>query len=127
MKVSKESIVGVLIALQLTSEKEGRREFEEYIAMEQLIAEYIKEIPGVTVEMPEYIPEGPPILMIKLDEEKLKRTASDVATELRNGAPPIHTREKLIAEGILYMHSLNLDEEQASIVGKRLHAAITGK
>jgi len=124
MKASKESIVGLLIALQRMAEKKS-------ISMQQLrrsiepIAEQIRGIPGVETEMSELFPGSHPLLTIRVDETKLGRSASEIVRRLKVGEPPVYVIDMLAPFGMIFISSVNmLYEDQVKIVGQQLYAAL---
>ncbi len=124
MKASKESIVGLLVALQRMAE-------EKSINMKQLrrsierIAELVRSVSGVETEINELFPGGHPLLAVRLDEAKLGRSASEVVQRLRDGEPCVIAVDILAAFGIVVISSVNLlNEEQANVVGQQLLMAL---
>jgi L-seryl-tRNA(Ser) seleniumtransferase len=126
MKASKESIVGLLVALQRMGNNQS-------VSMQQLsrniepIREYIKDIPGVEAEVRELFPGSHPMLMVKLDDTKVGRTASEVVQRLKEGEARIYVTDMLAPFGMIFISSVNLlYEEQVKIIGQQLYAALKG-
>jgi len=125
MKITKEAIIGLLVALQNLSEEKFVKKTEQLRLLLEGIAARLHGVAGVEVRMTEDFPRAYPVLEIKLDESKIGRSAAEVAQRLKDGDPPIYTRERYLHRGLLIIHSINLHKEIADIVGQRLYMAIT--
>lgn len=126
MKITKEAIIGLLVALQNLSEEKFAKKAEQLRLLLEGIAARLHGVAGVEVRMTEDFPRAYPVLEIKLDESKIRRSAAEVAQRLKDGDPPIYTRERYLHKGLLIIHSINLHKEIADIVGQKLYMAITG-
>ncbi|GAH96249.1 unnamed protein product, partial [marine sediment metagenome] len=81
------------------------------------IAERLQGVPGVQLEMSEFLPGGFPIIIVKVDRLKLGRSAKEVLQELKDGNPPIYVFDKAVAfTDEFIISSCSLNEEQANIV-----------
>lgn len=125
MKITKEAIIGLLVALQNLSEEKFVKKAEQLRLLLEGIAARLHGVAGVEVRMTEDFPRAYPVLEIKLDESKIGRSATEVAQRLKDGDPPIYTRERYLHKGLLIIHSINLHKEIADIVGQKLYMAIT--
>jgi len=124
MKASKESIVGLLVALQ-------RMESRSSTSMEQLsrniqpIGEMVKGIPGVETEIRALFPGSHPMLMVKLDEAKVGKSAIEIVRKLKEGEPGIYVTDMLAPFGMIFISAVNMIyEDQVKTVGQRLVAAL---
>jgi len=127
MKATKESIIGLLTALQLFTEEKISRDLKRSRALLEQIAQPLKGVPGVEIKWTEYISGGEPILAVKLDEAKLGQSATEVSQRLQAGDPPIYLRESYLRQGMLLIYAGNLNEEKTKIVEQRLYSEITKK
>ena len=127
MKVTKEAIVGLLIALQLYTEEKVSKDLKRSRSFLEQIARPLQDVPGVEIEWTEYISGGEPMLVVKLDEVKLGRSAAEVSQGLQDGAPAIYVRESRLRQGMLIIYAGNLNEERTKIVEQRLYREITKK
>ncbi|MBA7599880.1 D-glucosaminate-6-phosphate ammonia lyase [subsurface metagenome] len=127
MKVTKEAIVGLLAALQLFTEEKVLRDLKRSRSFLEQIAQPLKGVSGVEMKWTEYISGGEPMLVVKLDEVKLGRSAAEVSQRLQDGAPPIYVRESRLQQSMLIIYPGNLNEERAKIVEQRLYSEITKK
>ena len=125
MKITKEAIIGLLVALQNFSEEKFVKKAEQLRLLLDGIAVRLHGIAGVEVRMTEDYPGACPMLEIKLDESKIGRSATEVAQRLKDGDPPIYTRERYLHRGLVIIYSINLHKEMADIVGQKLYMAIT--
>jgi len=124
MKASKESIVGLLVALQRMAEKKSAS--MEYLRRSvEIVGRFVRDIPGIETEVRELFPGSHPMLVVRVDEAKLGRSASEVAKRLKDGEPRVFATDMLASFGMLFVSSVNLlHEEQANTVGKLLQAAL---
>jgi len=127
MKVTKEAIVGLLTALQLYTEEKVSKDLKRSRSFLEQIARPLQDVPGAEIEWTEYVSGGEPILVVKLDEVKLGRSAAEVSQGLQDGAPAIYVRESRLRQGMLIIYPGNLNEEQTKIVEQRLYREITKK
>ena len=127
MKVTKEAIVGLLTALQLYTEEKVSRDLKRSRLFLEQIARPLKGVSGVEMKWTEYISGGEPMLVVKLDEVKLGRSAAEVSQGLQDGAPAIYVRESRLRQGMLIIYPGNLNEERTKIVEQRLYSEITKK
>lgn len=120
MKVSKETIIGLLTALEnLTDEKFSWKK----VKLNQLldnIKSKIETISGVAVSYvpPEYCLCEYPTLEIKIDEGKTHISAEKIYEKMT--AHNIFLRERYVDQGILRIYSMNLDETIAENIGDLL-------
>ena len=126
MKASKESIVGLLVALQRMAEKKSAS-MEHLRRSVEIVGRFVRDIPGIETEVRELFPGSHPMLVVRVDEAKLGRSASEVAQRLKDGEPRVFAVDMLTPFGMLFVSSVNLlHEEQANIAGELLHAALKG-
>ena len=117
-KVDKETIIGLLVALEELDENQFKEKSLKLKAYLEKINVLIHNIKGVTTEMTEDYLGAYPMLMIKINEEELGMSAKEVTRKLKENR--IYPREYKIYKGEFYIHSLNMDEEIADFVGKKL-------
>ena len=102
-KMSRETIIGFVKALEIYLEKDEKAEFEKWMVEAERIAEQLDKIPGVntgiayhkTIE--EEMPMAP-VCYLEFDEDKFTIGAKEVVKTLRNGDPSI---EILLEPGFL--------------------------
>lgn len=125
MKVSKETIVGLLTALQLLTEERSIKALKQQRLLLEHIETRLQGIPGVETDLGERIPGGHPRLRLKLDESELGRSALEVAQRLKAGDPPIRFFEEFPLKDILTIYAVNLNEERTNILSDYLYMALT--
>ena len=124
LKVSKETIIGFLTALDLfqsgiyDSEIARQRTVLEYIVgeLQELAVSCTIEDPGDSESSPE--------LEIVLDEAAIGQTAFEVCRRLREGNPSIYPGHARLAQGALLIHPLHLDEQAGKEISRRLTEVI---
>ena len=92
MKVNKEEMLGMLVALEIYLAKDHKQEWALWEKQVKLIHDSVADIPGVKPEI--HIPEianHVPSLRINWDRTKVPASGDDVRKGLRNGHPSIET------------------------------------
>lgn len=92
MKVNKEEVLGMLVALELYLNKDHESEWKLWKKQIALISESVLAVSGVTTEI--HVPAHAnhvPSLKIQWDEDKVKISADEVRRQLREGHPSIQT------------------------------------
>ena len=92
MKVNKEEVLGMLVALALYLQKDHEKEWQLWKAQIELISNSVKAVDGVFTEI--HVPPHAnhvPSLRIQWDERKVKITPEAVREQLREGHPSIQT------------------------------------
>lgn len=119
MKVNKEEIVGMMIALEVYLNKDHDKEWEEWLRRVDVINRQASSVPMVTAE--KVIPEGPsnvfPGCRISWDQNRIPITPSELTENLRNGHPSIETSG---GSDTLNINVSMMKSEEAGIVGRRI-------
>jgi len=95
MKVNKEEMLGMLVALELYLAKDHLAEQREFEARAEVIRSGVATVPGIKAEI--FVPEVAnhvPHVRISWDEAARGMTASDAVNGLRAGEPSIGTRSE---------------------------------
>jgi uncharacterized pyridoxal phosphate-dependent enzyme len=93
MKVNKEEMLGMFVALQLYLEKDHEKEWREFERRAEVIRRAVAAVPDITAEV--YVPEVAnhvPTVRISWDPDTKKLTSTDIARALREGEPSIGVR-----------------------------------
>ena len=93
MKVNKEEMLGMLVALQVYLEQDHDKEWREFEKRAEAIRKSVAAVPGVTAEV--YVPEVAnhvPTVRISWNAAEKKLTPAEVAQALRDGEPSIGVR-----------------------------------
>jgi L-seryl-tRNA(Ser) seleniumtransferase len=122
MKVNKEEIVGMLVALETYLKKDHAREQSDFERRADVIRSAAAAVPGVTAEV--FVPEVAnhvPHVRISWDAAARRITAEGVVKALRDGEPSIGTRSEgdALVVGVWMMRP---GEEK--IVAKRLRQVL---
>lgn len=121
MKVGKESIFGVMAALEAW----GRRDTTQIRAREagylDLWQRTLDGYPGITAIV-EPDPTGNPLdrLRVTVDPVKARITAWDLVDALAAGDPPVIARDHEVEHGYFYLDPCNLHPGQEATVAERL-------
>lgn len=125
MKVSKEAIVGLLVALENLTEEKLHKRIEHLRQLLEPIKVRLEGVAGLEIELID-TKDKYPSLEIGIDERVLGKSAAEVSQRLKDGKPRIYVSSMYLYRGAIGISSLNMDEEIAKIVSERLYAVITG-
>ena len=92
MKVNKEEILGMLVALEIYLTKDHAAEWKLWEGQIQLIHDAAKSVKGVkpTIHVPE-VANHVPSLKLRWDQDNVKLTPDEMREALRSGHPSIET------------------------------------
>ncbi len=125
MKVNKEEMVGMMVALELYLRRNHAAEAEELQRRARLIASSVTSVPGVTAEI-----RVPPVanhvphVHIVWDESALKLTVAEAVRRLREGEPSIEVVPG--SKKHLIVNAWMLRPGEVKIVAKRLRDVLRG-
>ncbi|WP_418138076.1 aminotransferase class V-fold PLP-dependent enzyme [Agrobacterium sp. El2ro-1b] len=121
MKVGKESIYGVMAALEAWEKRDHDGIRERETGYLNLWKKTLDGRPGVTALI-EPDPTNNPLdrLRVIIDAEEAHITAWDLTTALARGNPPIITRDHEVEHRYFYLDPCNLHPGQETIVASRL-------
>jgi len=125
MKVSKEAIVGLLVALEKLTEEDWGREGKQLRGLLERIKMRLQGIRGIELTLRENVKEGFPTLDIKVNSSELGKTATEISLKLRTGQPSIYVWD-LGKNDLLVINPVNLNEEATGVVSEALYNALTG-
>jgi len=120
LKVSKEEIVALLKAFELFAAGAFDPVVEQWRRQLQSVAKAIEPTHAACRVMESGDGQTPPSLEVRIDEQRLGRTAFDVCRALRNGSPPIYVGHAKLAEGILVIRPTALRDDQFEPLQRRL-------
>lgn len=118
MKVNKEEVLGMLVALELYLNKDHDKEWKLWEDQIELISNSALAVEGVRTEI--HVPKHAnhvPSLRIRWDENNVKITADEARRQLREGHPSIQTVGNKTTIGITTW----MMTPQQRIVAKRVH------
>lgn len=121
MKVGKESIYGVMAALEAWEKRDHAGIRERETGYLNLWKKTLDGRPGVTALI-EPDPTNNPLdrLRVIIDAEEAHITAWDLTTALAKGSPPIIVRDHEVEHRYFYLDPCNLHPGQETIVASRL-------
>jgi L-seryl-tRNA(Ser) seleniumtransferase len=121
MKVNKEEMVGLMVALELYLKRDHRKDWDEWERNIELIAGALEPIKGVTTErvIPPIANEVPN-LRVHWDRKLVKLTSADLTRRLREGRPSIELVPGLEEPEALQISSWTLQTGEAEMVARRL-------
>jgi L-seryl-tRNA(Ser) seleniumtransferase len=124
MKVNKEEILGMLVALDLYVKKDHEQERREFDKRADTIQKSATEVPGVKAEI--FVPDianHVPHVRISWDAAAKGITAADVVRALRDGEPSIGTRSEA---GTVVVGVWMMRPGEEKIVARRLRQVLSG-
>jgi hypothetical protein len=125
MKVNKEEILGMLVALESYLKRDHASEWKEWERRVAVIAAAAKTVEGVSAEL--WVPpiaSHMPHVKVRWDRKNVSRSVKEVMTELSEGDPPIEANPDSTEELVLAVFSLRPGEDK--IVAARLRAILKG-
>ena len=126
-KVSKEEIVGLLVALErfVALDHAGQQARQEHLLV--AIRGQLAGVPHLEARLLSAAETGrDPLLDLHLDEGALGLSAFQLSLALQHGDPPVHLGERRAADGILTVNPVGLRDGEEAIVAARLRAACEG-
>lgn len=128
-KVSKEQIVGLLVAIERCTRLDWNRVIKEESQRAEYIVEELRDVPHIKTEIIFPDETGLPVarVWVRLDEKALGITASKVMEEMRNGDPSIYLRHGYTDIGIVVVDVQVLRPGEEEIVAKRLKKMLRGR
>jgi L-seryl-tRNA(Ser) seleniumtransferase len=120
-KVSKEEIVGLLVALErfvaLDHAAERGRQERQLAAMTTQCA----DIPHIRLRLLSATETGrDPLLEIHLDQAGLGCSAFDISLALQRDDPAVHLGERRASDGVLIVNPVGLRDGEEAIVSARI-------
>ena len=120
-KVSKEQIVGAIVALESYTEKQCQKDQKQWQDIVHRVEQGLNTCNHIRLSVQSSNNRyAIPILQIQIDEKSVGKSALEIAAELNHGNPPVYLGEKHIFEGILLVNPINLNEEAADEIVRRL-------
>ena len=127
-KVSKEEIVGLLVALErfVALDHAGERARQERLLV--AIRGQLAGVPHLDARLLSAAETGrDPLLDVHLDEDALGLSAFQLSLVLQHGDPPVHLGERRAVDGILTVNPVGLRDGEEAMVAARLRAACEGR
>jgi L-seryl-tRNA(Ser) seleniumtransferase len=114
MKLDRQEIVAVVVALREWMTMDHQARFEGYARRVRRLQDRLGDMPHITL-----VPEGDPVtgLRIVLDEQALGKTAAQVAGVLQDGDPSIWLRTH---EGAIVVSVVTIADGDVQVIAGRL-------
>lgn len=122
MKVGKEEIIGLLVALDEFVRKDWAAEQDRWTSLIDRLASEVSMIPGLTTNIAEPTPNGRyyPILLVSVDYSKFGHTARQTLRLLEEGAPPICVLAGYVDKEVIGICPTQLTTGDEVLIGARL-------
>jgi L-seryl-tRNA(Ser) seleniumtransferase len=123
MKVNKEEMLGMMVALDNYIKRDHDAEWKEWERRVGTIVDSVKDLTSLKTEV--FVPEianHTPHLRVTWDPESVKLTPEDVRKQLREGQPSIETTPA--GKNELVMTVWMLQQGEAQIVARRLRSVL---
>lgn len=122
MKVGKEEIIGLLVALQRYLAQDHAAEHAGWLARMEALQAGLSRLPGVCVEIVGAFSRSGsvPCAAIKLDEAALGISAYQVLEALQEGEPRIFLNEERAWNGVIGVNPMSLRDVDVAVVVERL-------
>jgi L-seryl-tRNA(Ser) seleniumtransferase len=123
LKVGKEEVVGVLVALQAYAHQDQRTEVERLQAQLMYLHNQIDGINGLRCSIVQEFHGRPqPVMRVDVDPVCAAMTAADVVVALDQGNPAICVSDEPILEGAFIINPFSLQDRDPEIIARRLMA-----
>jgi L-seryl-tRNA(Ser) seleniumtransferase len=125
MKVNKEEMVGMLVALELYLKKDHAAEAREWDRRVEIIAREAKKVKTVTTEVRvPPIANHTPHLFLRWDQSAVKITPPEAMKQLREGRPSIEACPMTSKEALVFTVWM-MQKGDAEVVGRRVREILS--
>lgn len=126
MKVGKEEIVGLVVALRRFMRRDFDAEYREQRERLQVIVERLADLRGVTASLLDDsdAPRPYPTAIVRLDEGMLERTAESVVNQLAEEDPAVAVSQNFLDRRALGVVATTLRPGEEEIVAERLRQVL---
>jgi len=123
LKINKEEIFGMLVALESYIERDHGKQWEEWVGRTETIAREAETVPSVSSEL--MVNEGPanhfPDLQLRWDQSQVPIAPEEVVDKLQQGTPRIEVSSN---EKGLYITVVMMRPDQVEIVARRVREVL---
>lgn len=122
LKVGKEEIVGLMVALEAYVNRDHAAERQRWLGLLNELADHIDALPGVQVVLQgaDDLTGTAPKLVIGFDETIVERSVEEVINGLIDGEPSISVNQGYIDQRAIGINPIVLQPGEPEIIGRRL-------
>lgn len=126
MKVGKEEIAGLMVALERYVARDHEAEWRRWYAALEQIRRQLSDLRGVSVDIltNQREPGAPPSARINLDEVLIEKSTFQVVNELIEGDPAIAVSQGFLNESALGINPIVIQPGQESIIAERIRDVV---
>lgn len=122
-KVDKESIVGLLVALERFASRDFVAETQSMRRELQSISEMVAGLPGLITES-RTDSKGTPLLGLRFSAADSARRAFEISRALQAGVPPVHLSERWASDGVLTVDPSGMRPGDGAIIARGLQSLL---
>jgi D-glucosaminate-6-phosphate ammonia-lyase len=126
LKVNKEEMVGMMVALETFIKKDHTAEWKEWERRMQTITDSVRDLPSIKTDT--YVPpiaNHVPHLRIKWDQAQIKMAPPEVMKKLREGTPSIEACPATNDNELVFTVWM-MQPGEAAIVARRVRSVLKG-
>ncbi|MFS8544174.1 MAG: aminotransferase class V-fold PLP-dependent enzyme, partial [Limnochordales bacterium] len=124
MKAGKESVVGVIAALEELQRLGWDPEADRHRRLVERMAERLSRLPGLKADVVEPLDSPAPCwLRIEVDGERLPFTAWQLTERLEQGVPSIRTHDYDVRLGYFHIEPRFLSDTEGELIAERIEQA----
>lgn len=129
MKVGKEEIVGLLVALQRYMERDHAADHAAWARRMQVLRDGLADLQGVSVDVVGAFSKAGavPCAVIRIDEDATGITAYRVLEELQDGEPRIFLNEERAWQGVIGANPMCLRDEEIPQIVSRFREIVSAR
>jgi D-glucosaminate-6-phosphate ammonia-lyase len=124
MKVGKEEIVGLVVALQRFVARDEVAEMDRWRACIQVVLDAVRDTPGVHAEAIDTPGSGVPLACIHLDEAAIGLTAYEVLNALQDGVPSVFLNEERAWQADIIVNPMAMRPGDEYVIATRLQSTL---
>jgi D-glucosaminate-6-phosphate ammonia-lyase len=123
LKVGKEEIVGVLVALRAYARRDHAADDARWREQVELIKGGVERLSGLTAVIQEEFNGRPqPVVVVDVDQERAGLNAAELVVRLGSGDPPICVNDGLVERGAFVINPFSLQEGEPELVVEQLRS-----
>lgn len=121
MKASKEAVCGVIAALEHWKDRDERSWADRQTDKVSRFVERLNQLEGVVATSEPDMTSAPfPRACLKIDPSRARRTAAEVAEDLKAGSPPVWVMDHRVADDEILLELVPLRPDELDVLSERL-------